>query len=218
MHARSIKALAHSGFAYSSPAGACSSMPICTAESWLPGWHLHRCHMLIAGSVAVKVLKLGVAPLTGAQNSCCPSAGHSPACAGRVSAPSTLLSKPSRLDDLQGSTHPCTASYWCLPLHLSTMFCSCQTASPVCILPLSWQQASVNPTETAAYACMQAGNERMCVCSGLRMEDPMLPVPRFTPTVRKFRPQPIDLKEGLKKVKVRIGQRFAECHACMVCG
>ena len=30
----------------------------------------------------------------------------------------------------------------------------------------------------------------------------MLPVPRFTPTVRKFRPQPIDLKEGLKKVKV----------------
>jgi len=34
------------------------------------------------------------------------------------------------------------------------------------------------------------------------MEDPVLPVPRFTPTVRKFRPQPIDVTEGLKKVKV----------------
>lgn len=38
--------------------------------------------------------------------------------------------------------------------------------------------------------------------AGLRMEDPMLPVPRFTPTVRKFRPQPINLMDGLKKVKV----------------
>ena len=39
--------------------------------------------------------------------------------------------------------------------------------------------------------------------AGLRMEDPMLPVPRFTPTVRKSRPQPIGLMEGLKKVQVR---------------
>ena len=31
----------------------------------------------------------------------------------------------------------------------------------------------------------------------------MLPVPRFTPTVRKSRPQPISLMEGLKKVQVR---------------
>ena len=38
--------------------------------------------------------------------------------------------------------------------------------------------------------------------AGLRMEDPMLPVPRFTPTVRKSRPQPISLMEGLKKVQV----------------
>ena len=30
----------------------------------------------------------------------------------------------------------------------------------------------------------------------------MLPVPRFTPTVRKSRPQPISLMEGLKKVQV----------------
>ena len=50
-------------------------------------------------------------------------------------------------------------------------------------------------------------------CAGLRMEDPMLPVPRFTPTVRKFRPQPIDLKDGLKKVKVGTPQPAAECRA-----
>ena len=44
----------------------------------------------------------------------------------------------------------------------------------------------------------------------------MLPVPRFTPTVRKFRPQPVDLKEGLKKVKVGIPQLAANCRAFML--
>ena len=46
----------------------------------------------------------------------------------------------------------------------------------------------------------------------------MLPVPRFTPTVRKFRPQPIDLKEGLKKVKVCAPRLAAECRACILPG
>lgn len=47
----------------------------------------------------------------------------------------------------------------------------------------------------------------------------MLPVPRFTPTVRKCRPQPIELKDGLKKVKVHIPQSVvAKCWASMLPG
>ena len=39
----------------------------------------------------------------------------------------------------------------------------------------------------------------------------MLPVPRFTPTVRKFRPKPIDLMQGLKKVKVCLRRLGCSC-------
>lgn len=44
----------------------------------------------------------------------------------------------------------------------------------------------------------------------------MLPVPRFTPTVRKSRPQPIGLMEGLKKVQVRPPAPLQP--ACAACG
>jgi hypothetical protein len=37
---------------------------------------------------------------------------------------------------------------------------------------------------------------------GLRMEDPSLPLPRFSPTKRKMRPDPIDVMAGLERVKV----------------
>lgn len=49
------------------------------------------------------------------------------------------------------------------------------------------------------------------------MEDPVLPVPRFTPTVRKFRPQPIDVTEGLKKVKVEKAILFLAVAFSPVC-
>ena len=57
--------------------------------------------------------------------------------------------------------------------------------------------------------------EEKIASAGLRMEDPMLPVPRFTPTVRKSRPQPIDLMAGLKKVKVCLPSPFPAAHACL---
>ena len=43
----------------------------------------------------------------------------------------------------------------------------------------------------------------------------MLPVPRFTPTVRKSRPQPIDLMQGVKKVKVCLPSPFPATHVCL---
>jgi hypothetical protein len=35
------------------------------------------------------------------------------------------------------------------------------------------------------------------------MEDPSLPLPRFTPPVRKMRPAPIDVLSGIEKAKAR---------------
>ncbi len=37
---------------------------------------------------------------------------------------------------------------------------------------------------------------------GLRMEDPSLPLPRFSPIKRKMRPDPIDAMAGIERVKV----------------
>lgn len=48
---------------------------------------------------------------------------------------------------------------------------------------------------------------------GIRMEDPSLPLPRFTPTTRKSRPAPIDLAEGLQRVKVGLSLLFSASSA-----
>ncbi|KAK9903976.1 hypothetical protein WJX75_001683 [Coccomyxa subellipsoidea] len=45
---------------------------------------------------------------------------------------------------------------------------------------------------------------------GLRMEDPSLPLPRFSPTKRKMRPDPIDVMAGLERVKAEANARFDE--------
>ncbi|CAL5220439.1 g2454 [Coccomyxa viridis] len=73
-----------------------------------------------------------------------------------------------------------------------------------------YQPPARSPTNLPDWMTSKAPLIRAQPLTGLRMEDPMLPVPRFTPTVRKFRPQPIDLKEGLKKVKDEAKAKFNE--------
>lgn len=48
--------------------------------------------------------------------------------------------------------------------------------------------------------------------AGIRLEDPSLPLPRFTPAPRKMRPLPIDVLSGIEKAKV--GSLACRLHAC----
>ncbi|CAK0782991.1 hypothetical protein CVIRNUC_006186 [Coccomyxa viridis] len=84
-----------------------------------------------------------------------------------------------------------------------------QLGVPVQVLE-EFQPPARSPTDLPDWMTSKAPIIRAQPLTGLRMEDPMLPVPRFTPTVRKSRPQPISLMEGLKKVQEEAKAKFNE--------
>ncbi|BDA45828.1 50S ribosomal protein L1 [Coccomyxa sp. Obi] len=76
-------------------------------------------------------------------------------------------------------------------------------------VPEPFRKPDESSTRLPAWMTSQAPIIRQPLV-GLRMEDPSLPLPRFSPTKRKMRPEPIDTMAGIERVMAEANARFDE--------